>query len=158
MAHASLSCPELFRLRKTGDGPFFAFFAEGGRLPLDISPVFCGFGLIALGRLLIGSERSKSIERPEILVKKEVSGYKSIFNLTFKHGISKDSEVENELVQIIGKYALTPEGGLYEVLMNTYDGKTVTAVGGIYVQPDKLDAVLIELKARGYEIVKESAA
>ena len=98
------------------------------------------------------------MERPEILVKKEVSGYKSIFNLTFKHGISKDSEVENELVQTIGKYALTPEGGLYEVLMNTYDGKTVTAVGGIYVQPDKLDAVLIELKARGYEIVKESAA
>jgi hypothetical protein len=99
------------------------------------------------------------MERPEILVKKEVRGYKSIFNLSFKHGISKDSEVENELVQIIGKYDLTQEGGgLYEVLMNTYDGKTVTAVHGIYVQPDKLDAVLIELKARGYEIVKEDAA
>ena len=98
------------------------------------------------------------MERPKILLTKEARGYKSIFNLILQREIKKGSEVEKELLEIVAKHSLVPEGGLYEVLVKTYDGQTLSFVGGMYVQPDRLDAVLGDLQGKGYEVVKKNAA
>jgi hypothetical protein len=90
---------------------------------------------------------------PKILVRKEIRGGKTMFNLVLPGGTDPGSEVEEALVAIAGKHSLVKEGGgCYQVAALTVDAGTVHFLGGLYVAPATLQAVLADLRTRGFEI------
>jgi len=98
------------------------------------------------------------MERPTILVKQEKRGNNLIYSLTISHGRDTGSAVVAEFVDVAMKHSLPPEGGCFEVNAHSIDRGTVHFLGGVYVQSEKLHAVLSDLRSRGYKIEHQAAA
>jgi len=58
-------------------------------------------------------------------------------------------EIEAELASVSMKHALPPEGGLYMEAMMPKGNQ----LGGIYVQAEKRDEVILDLRNRGYNFL-----
>jgi hypothetical protein len=96
--------------------------------------------------------------RPKVFVTKQNRGTSYMFELSLG-GSDPGWEVQQEFVAISSKHSLVATGGgCFEVMANTLPHGTVHYLGGIYVSPDKLDAVLADLRARGYPIEREAVA
>jgi len=98
------------------------------------------------------------MERPMIVVQKVVRDNQSLYSLIISPSIDPGPAVQAEFVQVATKHALPPVGGCFDVNAITPDHKTTLHfLGGMYVQPDKLNAVLDDLQQRGYKIERAAA-
>jgi hypothetical protein len=93
------------------------------------------------------------MERPDIQITQVSQGGKTVYNFALQGGVDPGSTVLQEFSEIVARHSLTPEGGRYEVNAITPDGSTVRFLGGMYVQARKYNAVLADLRARGYTII-----
>jgi hypothetical protein len=91
---------------------------------------------------------------PKIVVTKEDDRY----DLQLARGADRGSEVEKAFLKIAERHALGDANtGCYEVIAKTTDGGNVHLLGGIYVPPDRLNAVLADLRTQGYEVERKTA-
>lgn len=94
------------------------------------------------------------MQRPSLIVNEDKANH--LFDIEIVGG-DPGTAVENEISQISRKHSLPPEGGCYTVTAKTIDNQAVHFLGGIYVPPKKLKAVLADLEAKGYEVEQRTA-
>jgi hypothetical protein len=70
------------------------------------------------------------------------------FDLQWRQGGVLLSEIEKELIAVSTKFALPPLHGLFQVAQVGGD----PVVGGLYVPPEKVELVSVELNRLGYEV------